>query len=214
MAEEMSIKGFLPTSFIDWPGKIAAVIFIGGCNFRCGYCHNPELVRNEGDEYPLDVIIQSIERRKDFLTGIVITGGEPTIWEGIYDLCDNLHSFRLPIKLDTNGSNPPVLARLSEGYVASVAMDVKCLPEYYPIWHSCITRSINMLNKSIPVQFRTTAIPGLVEEPEIREIRKLLKKPHTVQFFSPGNCLDPEFNKITPFTPERVDAMRREFNND
>lgn len=224
------IKGFTPVSTVDWPGKVVSVIYIGGCNFRCGYCHNPELALNTAAPFPADEIFHSLEwfqkEAPGWIDGIVITGGEPTSWNRLGAFCRDLQRFNLPIRIDTNGSDMrvPIPKLQTGGLISGIMVDIKTLPSRYEeitggLWltEPEVEYMIDMINHAPPPPFfietRTTAIPGLVEEPEIREIQKLVKKPHTVQFFRPGRCLDPKFNEIPPFTPEREAAMRKEFNS-
>ena len=91
MLDELSAGGYLPASFLDWDGRVASVIFTAGCNFRCPWCHNSELVREEAESVPIAKILADIKRRRNFLDGVVITGGEPCLWSGLFVLLNELH---------------------------------------------------------------------------------------------------------------------------
>ncbi|MBF0526325.1 MAG: anaerobic ribonucleoside-triphosphate reductase activating protein, partial [Deltaproteobacteria bacterium] len=122
------IKGFIETSFVDWAGKIAAVVFLPGCNFRCPMCHNHELVLHPEaiSDYPFEIIADSLNQHQGWIDGVCITGGEPTNHPNLARLLEVFKGLGLPVKLDTNGSRPDVLAHLlAQGQVDYVAMDVK-----------------------------------------------------------------------------------------
>lgn len=181
----MQIGGFVKQSLIEYSGKIAAVVFTQGCNFRCGYCHNPQLVLPElfqkKSNISIDTILYYLKKRKNWLNGVVVTGGEPTIHSDLPDFLKEIRSLGFSIKLDTNGSNPVILDHLiREKLVNFVAMDIKTIPEA-----SCYTKiiglaadkiienvisSILLLKLSgIKYEFRTTSIPG-IHNKEILEL--------------------------------------------
>lgn len=171
----MKIGGFEKQSFIDWEGRMAAVIFTKGCNFRCGYCHNPELVYPElmqqNNDISEDYIFDFLLSRQNWLDGVVITGGEPTLQRDLQDFIKRIKKTGYAIKLDTNGSNPMVLKTLIENKLIDyVAMDIKTcleLKKYQeicaiedPFLLSKIEESIEILRKSsIDYQLRTTVVP-------------------------------------------------------
>jgi pyruvate formate lyase activating enzyme len=128
------IKGFSGTTLIDFPGKIASIIFIGGCNFRCPICHNPELVLpellRELKDIDEEYIIKEIERRKGFIDGVVITGGEPLLYDETIELAKRIKENGLLVKLDTNGSFPERLKKIIP-FVDYIAMDIKTSLERY-----------------------------------------------------------------------------------
>ena len=124
----MKIIGFIETSLLDWDGHIVASIYLPGCNFRCPYCHNKNAVLNPNsfDEIPIDYIESYISENKDFLDGIVVSGGEPTIHDDLQDLLRKIKGLGLKVKLDTNGTNPNMLEYLiSENLIDYIAMDIK-----------------------------------------------------------------------------------------
>jgi pyruvate formate lyase activating enzyme len=222
MDDTFRIKGFIPTSFLDWPGKLCSVIFLGGCGFRCPACHNPKLVLEPGSlpDYPLREILRNLDARGNWIDGITITGGEPTIHESLPNLLKFFRQRELKIKLDTNGSNPRMLeALINQGLVDAVSMDIKAplTSEEYSraagvrVDLAAIKRSLEVLRHSkLEVIFRTTAIPGLVEEPQLELIGRSLGnvKRYIVQAFRNVDTLRAEFAGLEEFSQERVDRMR------
>lgn len=219
------IKGFIPTSLVDWPGNISAVIFLPGCCFRCPFCHNHKLVLepNSLPDYPLSEIIGNLERRKSWIDGVTITGGEPTVHDALPDLLKYLKSRRFKVKLDTNGSRPGMLSEIvRKGLVDAVFMDVKAplTSEEYsrvagvPVNVKTIRRSIAVLKSSgLEICFRTTAIPGLVQEMQLAAIRKSLGEVQTyiVQPFRNVETLDPKFVGLKEFSLGRFEKMQSDF---
>lgn len=221
----LPVKGFIQTSFLDWPGKLCSILFLSGCGFRCPACHNADLVLKPHDlpDHSLDRILAKIGKRNQWLDGITVTGGEPTINKHLPEFLQILRATHIAVKLDTNGSNPAMLTELiRKRLVDAVYMDVKAplnRKDYstvagVPVDVRLIKRSIEILrNSDIEVVFRTTAIPGLVEEPQIREIKNFLGagRPFILQFFRNKRTLDPSFAEIPEFPAARADAMRAEF---
>lgn len=132
----MNIAGIIKSSFIDYPGFASIVIFLGGCNFKCGYCHNPEIVRCGRGEITLPDFFAFLKKRKRFIDAVCISGGEPTIHRELFDLICEIRRLGFRVKLDTNGTNPRLLARLLAGGIGGggaaegplvnyVAMDIK-----------------------------------------------------------------------------------------
>ncbi len=187
----MKIGAFVKQSFIDWEGKITAVIFLKGCNFRCGYCHNPELVLpslcNSSDDIDVNQVLDFLSQRKNWLDGVVITGGEPCIHNDLEALVHSIRELGFKIKLDTNGSRPLVLkSLLDQGLIDFVAMDIKTILQkdcYAKIcnYHADDlienTRySIHLIkNAGIGFQFRTTIIPEYHSTDIIEELKTSFK---------------------------------------
>ncbi len=225
MNNNFGIKGFISTSLVDWPGKICSVVFLAGCGFRCPACHNSRLVLDPGalPDYPLEEICRSLANRSKWIDGVTVTGGEPTGRRNLPHLLRILREYGVKIKLDTNGSNPQVLEDLiHSGMIDAVSMDVKAPLDSIaysavagiPVDIEMIKRSLWLLLRSpIEVTFRTTVIPGLVEEPELARIRETLGDVprFTIQSFSGTETLDPSFAQIREFDRLRVDNMRARF---
>ncbi|MCK4539369.1 MAG: anaerobic ribonucleoside-triphosphate reductase activating protein [Candidatus Krumholzibacteria bacterium] len=185
----MLIGGFQKFTLSDFPGRSAAIVFTRGCNFRCPWCHNHELIdpfiRNlPGESSPPDAlsIIRFLEKRVDLLDGVVITGGEPTIQEGLQAFLRTVKALGYMVKLDTNGSRPEVLVDIiDEGLVDYFAMDIKAPFEKYDILAGkrvdldSIRRSIELLAGSgIQHEFRTTHVPDLLSESDILDLSSLV----------------------------------------
>lgn len=215
------IKGFIETSFIDWPGSISSVIFVGGCNFRCPFCHNSALVLRPKDleSIPLGSILKRLKRFKSWVDRIVVTGGEPTIHKGLFRLLRELKSHGFMVKLDTNGSRPAVLEEvLKEGLVDYVAMDLKGPLRNYSRWcgvkvdRDLIRRSIELIFRSkVDYEFRMTFVPGFHEEEDVYDVANMLRgvKRFTVQEFRPRDTIDPSFLNISPCSSEKMDYIRK-----
>ena len=172
----MRIGGFVKQSLIDWEGVLSAVVFTKGCNFRCDYCHNPSLVLPSlTDHLPHlseTAIFDYLRRRREWIEGVVVTGGEPTLHPGLTGFLERVKRLGYRIKLDTNGTNTELLSALIDmGLVDCVAMDIKTIPdrEHYAKIYPAVTdrqmdnvqRSIDLLRKSgIDSRFRTPLIPG------------------------------------------------------
>lgn len=195
----MKIGGFLKQSFIDYPKMISAVIFTSGCNFNCWYCHNAQLIGGDCNEkISLQQIYDFLEKRKKFLDGVVISGGEPTLQPDLKEVILKLKQSGFKVKLDTNGSNPQTLQELiTENLLDYVAMDIKTsLKNYDKVidihkdFQKEIKKSIEILKCSnIEYEFRTTFSPD-ISLSEIREIANLAKgsKAFYLQKYSPENA--------------------------
>ena len=191
----MKIGGFQKFSLIDYPGKISCIIFTQGCNFRCFYCHNPELVYPHLFGTPLaeEEIMDFLKRRKKQLEAIVISGGEPTIQEDLVPFLKMVKTLGYAVKLDTNGSNPLVIRELvRRKLVDYIAMDIKAPFKKYPdlvkvkVDLSRIKESIEIIeNSSLEYEFRTTHIPSFLTSKDLLEILSLIKNKRrfTVQEF-------------------------------
>jgi len=207
----MKIGGLQKLTLIDYPGKTAATVFLIGCNFKCGFCHNPELIDvNEKEVISEKEFFDFLKKRKGLLDGICITGGEPTIVSDLFSFIKKIKDLGFLVKLDTNGSNPEVLKELINS-LDYIAMDVKTSMERYnkaigrEIDLNNINKSINLIkNSNINYEFRTTVIPGLVDKNDIASIGKWLKgtKKIVLQQFRNKKVLDKKFEKIKPYPDE------------
>lgn len=166
----MKISGLQKNSFVDYPGKISAVIFTPGCNMDCFYCHNRILLDSNCEKLiSCEDVLTFLENRKGFLDGVVVSGGEPTLQKGLLSFLTYVKGLGYPIKLDTNGTNPEVVKScLDKGLVDYIAMDFKApLHKYKDICRTDvelgnIVKSIDLIiNSGINYEFRTTLAPGL-----------------------------------------------------
>jgi pyruvate formate lyase activating enzyme len=220
------IKGFLETSFVDWPGKVASVIFLSHCNFRCPYCHNYDLVLHPDQlpTIPFEQVIQQIKKYKGWVDGVCITGGEPTLFPALVQLIEQLRNEHMLIKLDTNGSRPEVLKKLIDNHlVEHVAMDVKA-PLNQESYSNCcgvsvdlekIKGSIDLLRKTfISYEFRVTAVPTLLKKENLLMLANELKGSErlTLQNFNPEHPLDPALKNVKPYMEQEIQEMQEEMN--
>ncbi|HAN09887.1 MAG TPA: anaerobic ribonucleoside-triphosphate reductase activating protein [Clostridiales bacterium] len=177
----MIIKGFLKTSLIDYPNKIATTIFVGGCNFKCPFCHNGDLVlsSNKLKTYTEDEIFEHIKKRKNILEGICITGGEPTMYDDLPAFIEKIKKYGLQVKLDTNGTNPDMIKELlDKSYLDYIAMDIKNSKNKYSLSTGVkmnditnIDTSIKLLiNSGIDYEFRTTVVRELHDEDDFHKM--------------------------------------------
>lgn len=208
-----SVKGFLPITMLDWEGKVATVLFIGGCNFRCSFCHNPELVLDQESLAPVlfSDIKSYILNKKGWIDGVVVTGGEPTTSPELMDILKEIKALEMPVKLDTNGSNPAILEEvLSAGLADFVAVDIKTVFERYPevtrtnIDASAIIESINLIMRfRTEHEFRTTAYPPAVSPDDLVEIARYLGehggKRYFIQQFKPDRVLSTVAAEVVPY---------------
>ena len=219
----MKIAGFQKFSLIDYPGKISAIIFTQGCNFRCPYCHNPELVNPKlfSDILDEDLILSFLRKRVGKLDGVVITGGEPLLQHGLIEFIERVKEMGYLIKLDTNGSYPEILERLlTKNLIDYIAMDIKAPLEKYPnvvqtdVCAEKIMESITIiLNINIDYEFRTTVVKDLLTEDDLICIAKLIRgaKRYVLQKFAVSKILDKSFvGNVKCFSEEELNTIKDE----
>lgn len=213
----MIIGGIHKNSLIDYPEKISCVIFSSGCNFACPYCHNPELAKNNPPVRLKETeIFDFLESRKNFLQGVVISGGEPTLQSDIQSFCKTIKTMGYPVKLDTNGSKPDVIKNLiAEGLIDYIAMDIKTDPALYSYFteSGCdpanILSSIEIImNSKIDYEFRTTSVKPFVDVSVIEKISRIISgaNRYVLQHFHKNKVLIPAF-----FTSENHKLTEDEF---
>jgi len=214
----MLISGVQKFTMLDYPGKIAAIIFTPGCNMRCGFCHNKEFVLPEEIKklrpsfVPEKAVLNFLEGRKERLDGLVISGGEPTVQPDLKEFITKVRKMGFLIKLDTNGNLPDVLKDLvHENLVDYVAMDVKTTPEKYQslvgnmVHPDKILESIKFLKQgTVEYEFRTTIIDEVHTTDIIKEMAKLLNGSDKLylQKFRPATTLDPKFENKKPVSED------------
>jgi pyruvate formate lyase activating enzyme len=215
----MRIGGFEKNTLIDFPGKIACILYTIGCNFRCPYCHNPELVDETASEIPLESIWNFLEQRKGLIDGVVITGGEPTLHEDLPDFIRKIKEMGYLVKLDSNGTRPGVLKVLiQEKLVDYIAMDIKSPLEMYtytvgrPVLPETLRTSIELIkNSGIRYEFRTTVVKALLKPEDIEQIGKEIKGASTyyLQKFSSSKILNPQFRNKVTYSDEEFWKLKR-----
>jgi pyruvate formate lyase activating enzyme len=218
---------FIKTSLIDFPGRIASVLFLPGCDFRCPYCHNAALVvppassgaEDDAGLVTLETFIDFLDRRKSLISGVVISGGEPLLYEETPRIAAAIRERGLAVKLDTNGSFP---ARIGEVGADYVALDIKTSVGAYsrvaPALSDAGERVLESLrvlrdaaraSASFGFEIRITCAPLIVGETEMEAISLCLEEGDAVflQDFRPGGCLDPSFDGLEPYSGERMERL-------
>jgi pyruvate formate lyase activating enzyme len=217
----MKIGGLQKVSLIDYPGLICAIVFVQGCNFKCPYCHNPELVDSKlfrpviGE---LDVI-DFLSKRKGKIDAVTISGGEPTIQEDLLPFIEQIKKMGFAVKLDTNGSQPQVIRSLLEKNLLDfIAMDVKGpLVKYKniactPVDPEKIKKSIkNILQSKVEHEFRTTIVKSQLTEKNILEIGEMISgaRKYALQKFIPERTLEKKFSREKTYSNEALEKFKK-----
>lgn len=215
------IGGVQKLSLVDYPGHVAAALFLAGCNMRCGYCHNPELVLPErlAPSIPVEEVMIFLKSRVGRLDGVVISGGEPTIHDELPELCRMIKRLGFDVKLDTNGTRPEMVrTMIGEGLIDFVAMDVKGPLEKYveiaarPIDLEAIVDNVRlMIDSGIGHEFRTTIVREQLEVSDFEKIGELVKgaKRFALQHFRTGTTISPQFAGFHTFSDEEFAAAKK-----
>jgi len=219
---ELTIKGFIETSFLDWDGKIVSTLYVAGCNFRCPFCHNSGLIEKPGDyeTIPLSRIEGFLLEHKDFLDGICLTGGEPCLHKnrGLFEFLRRLKDLGFQIKFDSNGADPECLKNVVDQKLADyIAMDIKGpLDERYDKLSGIktnlakIKESIKIIMESgIPYEFRTTVVPGLLQGKDIKDIAEYIAgaEKFVFQQFAAEHTWDENLRSVKPYLREKLEEM-------
>lgn len=218
----MIISGFQKSTFLDYPGKISAVVFTYGCNLRCRYCHNPELVVTPCDRSTLvdeKDVLKFLEKRKGFLDALVITGGEPTLQEDLISFIQKAKDIGLLVKLDTNGTDSNIVKKILDLDIVDYwAMDIKYEEEVYTqnlregIEYEDIKESIKLLmERAKDYEFRTTYVKGIHTLESADGIGKLIKsaKRYYIQNFRPGKTIDMGLNSSNSFSQKELKDIQK-----
>ncbi len=217
----MEFGGLEKFTLIDYPGKVACMVYTIGCNFRCPYCHNPELVDETVENTMSEgYILYFLSQRIGILDGIVITGGEPTMHgQKLLDFILKVKNLGFKVKLDSNGTDPEFLARvIDNNLVDYIAMDIKSPLSKYSqtvaraVNISSIKRSIDILiNSNIDYEFRTTVVKSLINIEDFEEIGKEIKgaKKYFLQKFIPTKILNPQFRKKVSFDDDEMREIQK-----
>ncbi|MCB9798293.1 anaerobic ribonucleoside-triphosphate reductase activating protein [Candidatus Nomurabacteria bacterium] len=216
----MLISAVQKFTMLDYPGKCACIVFTPGCNFRCGYCHNPEFVLPEEIQkikhtfIPEKVFFQFLQKREGMLDGVVITGGEPTMMGDLLDFMRKVKERGFLVKLDSNGNRPDILEKaLSEGIVDYIAMDVKTSYGKYGqlvgklVKTENIQKSIALLmHSNIEYEFRSTLVDEIHSHGVLAEMREMIDGARALylQSFRPEKTLKSSYEKFHPFSQSRL----------
>lgn len=215
----VKIVGYLKTSLLDWPGEVSSVIWTAGCNFRCPFCHNRDLITGENlkliDESEL---LEDLKKRGKWVDGLVITGGEPTLQTDLIDFCHKIKKLGLKIKLDTNGSNPEILGELIQRKLIDfVAWDFKIDWDDYDIVGAQsiapIQKSMGLIiNSGLDYEFRTTVVPRIHTEEVLRKMEEVLRQAQDKwvwQKFVGRNCWDKAWEEEKSYRKSEIMRLRR-----
>jgi len=210
----MIIGGIQKTTLIDYPGKIACIVFLAGCNFRCPWCYSSELVLPEKiikqPRFQEKEVLDFLRERQGKLEGVVICGGEPTVNKDLSQFLQKIKNLGYVVKLDTNGTNPVMLKDLVNAkFVDYVAMDIKAIKEQYPIVFGeaknikDIEESVEFLKTGVvPFEFRTTVVPGVHNKEDFLEIAKWIGGKDVVYYlqdFIGQKTIDLDFESKRPY---------------
>lgn len=222
----MKIGGLRKVSLIDYPGRISAVLFTQGCNFRCSYCHNPELVdpSRYGETISEKKVLTYLENRRGKLDAVTLSGGEPTLQPDLLSFAGRIRELGYLIKVDTNGSRPDVLEKLFDaGLVDYIAMDIKGPPEKYQqitnadIHLETIRQSVELILASgVEYEFRTTVVKTLLNIDDFSGIVRIIQPARlfVLQTFVPSKALEERYLKGALFTREELEQIRQNIEKD
>jgi pyruvate formate lyase activating enzyme len=210
----MKFSGLQKVSLIDYPNKVASVLFTPGCNLRCGFCHNWRIAVDPKPPFLQEAVaLEILESRKKYVDAVVVTGGEPCMHKELPKFLAKLKKRDFQVKLDTNGFYPEVLKQCL-GHVAYVALDVKTSLEKYKLLGardtSGLLRTVEMLKMGkVPYEFRTTVVPELITAEDMTQICELVKgaKTHAFQQFVPQDTLDKHFEGLKQYAPEVINEF-------
>lgn len=216
----MLLKGLQKTSLLDYPDKISAIVFTGGCNFRCPFCYNKELVVSVDTENFLseDDFFTFLKKRKKTLDAVVVTGGEPTLHKDLPGFIQKIKNLNLLVKLDSNGTNPDMINNLlKKNLLDYIAMDIKGpLEKYHKIVNmnvdtGNIKKSIDIIKKSdIPYEFRSTIMPRLHSREDIVVMAEMISgadKYYLQKFRAGSSHIDPSFSQEKGFTDKEMQGF-------
>lgn len=215
------IKGIQKTSLIDYPGKVCTVLFTSGCNMRCPFCQNPDLVLDSKDFPELDEekILHFLKERKKWIDGVCLTGGEVLIYADIFELIEKIKEIGLLVKLDTNGLNPSLLKKIIDSKIVDyLAMDIKSDLEHYEkaagvkLDLEKIKKSIELIkNSGIDYEFRSTVVPDFFNKEIMENIGKMLKgskRYFLQQFRSSTPLLDKSYEGKEPYEAKVLESFK------
>jgi len=217
----MKIGGFQPTSLLDYPDKISAIIWTVGCNFRCPFCYNKDIVLGKSGTVPEEDILDFLKKRKGMLEALAVTGGEPLMQKDLAEFLEKVKKLDYLVKVDTNGMFPEKLKELiDKKLVDYVAMDVKAPKKKYDKLTGIktdikkIQKSIKIIKESqIDYEFRTTFVPDFLKKEDIVEIGKWLndsKQFYLQQFKNNTDLISSNAQKIVPYSKkELIDTLEQ-----
>lgn len=210
----MIIAGFAKNSLIDFPGNIVSTVFTSGCNLKCPYCHNPDLIPfQEKTQVSEKELFTYFEKYKNMLDGVCISGGEPTLQKDLIEFITKVKALGLKVKLDTNGTKPDVIEKIIP-LVDYIAMDIKSSKKGYSkfnVNYDDILRSIKLImNADVDYEFRSTAVPEILSIEDVKEIIATIKgaKCYCIQQFVPARKMADESFSVEPYNSKELREMQ------
>ena len=221
----MKIGGLQKTSLIEYPGEICAIVFTQGCNFRCPYCHNPELVKpgKNSNRISEEEILSFLNKRKNYLQAVAISGGEPCLHKDILEFLKEIKKMGFLTKLETNGNFPEIIEKaIEKKLVDYLSMDIKGPFEKYDkivrvkVEIPKIKESINLImNSGLNYEFKTTVVKSLINKEDFKTIGNSIKgaKLYFLQKFVTAKLLDPDFSKEKTYSDEEFEEIKNLMEN-
>ncbi|HXK40101.1 MAG TPA: anaerobic ribonucleoside-triphosphate reductase activating protein [Candidatus Paceibacterota bacterium] len=215
----MKLGGLQPFSLVDYPKEICMTVFTIGCNFRCPYCHNPELVEETADALVSEeAVFERLKSRRGLLGGVTVTGGEPTMHADLPDFIRRIKALGFKVKLDTNGTNPQMVAGLFKDKLLDyVAMDIKAPLRRYqenvgrPVDVRAVRENIErIMGSGVAYEFRTTVVKSMLSFEDFREMGEEIRgaRLYALQKFIPTKLLNPQFLKKVSYSDEEFGELR------
>jgi len=217
----MKIGGFQKTTLLDYPGHVSAILWTVGCNFRCPFCYNTDLVKEKSDLFSEEEILNFLKKRRDFLEALSISGGEPFLQKDLKDFCKKVKDLGYKVKIDTNGTFPEKLKEMiEEKLVDYIAMDVKAPKEKYDKL-SGVKTDIEQIRDSIKIimdsnidyEFKTTVIPKFLDKDDIKDISEWIKgskKYYLQQFKNDASVISSYLKQIKPYSEKELQNILKE----
>jgi len=214
----VDIRGMQKTSLVDYPPNIACTVFLGGCNFRCGFCHNPDIIYRRPAQIPEAEFFGFLEERKNLLDAVCVSGGEPTLHKYLPEFLMKIKKMGFKVKLDTNGTNPAMLQNVIDNKLVDyIAMDIKGPLEDYnkicgvKVDTEKIKQSIEQVKRMFDHEFRLTIVPGFIDKENIKKIGEMLKGSKLIflqQFVSSVELVDDSLKGKKPYTVQELEEMK------
>ena len=217
----MKISGIQKVTLVDYPGEVATTLFTAGCNFRCPFCHNAGLMEMSDPDINIEEILSYFDKRKGVITAVCVSGGEPTLHHDLPDFISKLKAKGLLVKLDTNGTNLPMLKHLVDNNLIDyIAMDIKNSPDRYPLTSG--SNNFDNLDEvveyimscGVDYEFRTTLVDQHHTHQDMESIGQLIrgaKKYYLQKFEDSGNCLSSNLQAINHDTAQEFVAILRKY---
>jgi len=215
----MHVNAIINMTTLDYPGKVASVLFTSPCNWNCPFCHNPQFIQVNNKTIPEELLFDTLNSTMDLIDGVVITGGEPTLQSDLIDFCKKLKGMGLSVKVDTNGSNPKMVRDMLEsGAVDYIAMDIKSDGNKYDMACGNHLADIGVIWESAEVvtnfknyEFRTTAVPLFIDRHSMHAICAILKdigaKNYYIQQYHNVMINVPFFKNVNPYSRKDLEDL-------